>query len=262
MDTSALLFLAGVAALSFALSFYGAAVGLILGHLRLPLMVYYLPSTVAGMATNLAISGAGAFTGAMRHARAGRVSWPLVALMGVPSLAGALLGGLLLVRVEPSLTRLFIGGFLLWTGCTLFRPRSHQETSPINLRCGRLVLETVLGLALGVLSSLTGLMLGSLRLPVMIRLLRVDAEVAVGTNMVIGCLTALVGAISLWPLSEPVPWLPLLIVVPPTVLGGYLGARFTGRMSKELLHKLIGTTIVLTGLGMAGEAAWRLIASA
>jgi uncharacterized membrane protein YfcA len=104
-------------------------------------------------------------------------------------------------------------------------------------------------------------MLGSLRLPVMIRLLRVDAEIAVGTNMVIGCLTALCGAVSLWPLHEPVPVLPLLIVVPPTILGGYLGARYTGRMRKETLHRLIGTTIVLTGVGMLAEGAWRLVSA-
>jgi len=260
METQGTLFLVGIAGLSFALSFYGAAVGLILGHLRLPLLIYYLPSTTAGMATNLAISGLGALTGSARHARAGRVSWPMVALMGVPSLVGAALGGLLLVKVEASLARIFIGGFLLVTGVSLFRPREDgPSVGAVALRGGRIALEVVIGLALGVLASLTGLMLGSLRLPAMIRLLKIDPQIAVGTNMAIGCVTALCGAFSLWPFGESVPVLPLLVVVPPTVVGGYLGARFTGRFRKETLHRLIGATIVLTGVGMVTEGALRFV---
>jgi uncharacterized membrane protein YfcA len=258
MDTQSMLFLGGVAILSFALSFYGAAVGLILGHLRLPLMVYFLPSTAAGMATNLAISGLGALTGSVRHARGGRVSWPLVALMGVPSLIGAALGAVVLVSIEPSIARLFIGVFLLFTGASLFRAHAVEapaEGAPVR---GRLALEAALGLALGFLASVTGLMLGSLRLPMMIKLLRIDPKVAVGTNMTIGCLTALGGAVSLWPRGEALPWLPLLVVVPPTILGGYLGARLTGRFDRKTLHRLIGATVVLTGLGMFAEGACRL----
>src|SRR5205085_10356700 len=83
MDLHSLFALTGIALASFALSFYGATIGLILGHLRLPMLIYYLPSTAAGMATNLAISGMGALTGSLRHARDGRVSLRLIALMGI-----------------------------------------------------------------------------------------------------------------------------------------------------------------------------------
>src|SRR5437868_6786953 len=89
MDPHSFMILAAIGMTSFALSFYGAAIGLILGHLRLPLLIYYLPSTAAGMATNLAISGLGALTGSVRHARDGRVSLRLLALMGIPSIVGA-----------------------------------------------------------------------------------------------------------------------------------------------------------------------------
>lgn len=260
MDTQGIGFLSFVALLSFVLSFYGAAVGLILGHLRLPLMIYYLPSTAAGMATNLAISGIGALTGSYRHARAGRVCWSLVALMGIPSLVGAFLGALFLVRVESVWVRVFIGGFLLASGISFFRARPSENAAaaaPLLTR-GRIALEAVIGLALGFLAALTGLMLGSLRLPMMIRLLRVDPQVAIGSNMTIGCLTAMIGAVSLWPRGEAFPLLPLLIVVPPTILGGYLGARFTERFRKETLQRLIGATVLLTGLGMLGEGVSRV----
>src|SRR4051812_48427675 len=75
MVTGSLGLLIGIGALSFFLAFIGAAVGLILGHLRLPLLIAYLGSPAAGAMTNLIISGSGAVAGSASHVREGRVSW-------------------------------------------------------------------------------------------------------------------------------------------------------------------------------------------
>lgn len=66
--------LCAIGVLSFVLSFIGAAVGMVLGHLRLPLFVAFLGSPVTGASTNLAVSGIGALAGAYCHVRGGRVS--------------------------------------------------------------------------------------------------------------------------------------------------------------------------------------------
>jgi uncharacterized membrane protein YfcA len=261
MDAHALMLLTAIAAASFALSFYGAAVGLVLGHLRLPLLIYYLPSTAAGMATNLVISGLGGLTGAVRHARSGNVSLHLLALMGVPSVVGALLGAVFLLRIDSAWARVAVGLFLVTSGVNLlfFRPAGGAAVNPFGAL--RILWEVLIGLAIGFLAAVTGLMLGSLRLPMMIRLLRVDPRVAVGTNMAIGCVTAFAGSFALWPRGGSVPLLALLIVAPPTVLGGYLGARFTGRFRKEALQCLVGCTVALTGAGMAAEGVWKTLVS-
>jgi uncharacterized membrane protein YfcA len=259
MDSHDAVLLVVITCVSFALAFYGAAVGLILGHLRLPLLIYYLPSAAAGSATNLAISGLGALTGTLRHARDGRISCRVLAIMGIPSVAGALVGARLLVAVEPIWVRVFVGGFLLISGYNLIRNRPAAG-DPVRFGFGvRLLLEVVIGLALGFLAVCTGLMMGSLRLPMMIRWLRIDPRVAVGSNMAIGCLTALAGTVAFWVQGRTFYWLPLLVVGPPTILGGYLGARWTGHFRKEALQRLVGWTIAVTGLGMVGEGLgwWR-----
>jgi uncharacterized membrane protein YfcA len=262
MDAQNHWLLAAIAMLSFVLSFYGAAVGLIMGHLRLPLLIYYLPSTAAGMAVNLAVSGVGALTGALRHARDKRVSVQLLLLMGIPSVIGASLGATLLLRIDSTLARVAIGVFLIGNGLKLMSSKSGTG-HPLNpFRAVQVLMEVVIGLLIGFLAAVTGLMLGSVRLPMMIRYLKIDAGVAVGTNMAIGCLTAFAGAGSLWPRGADVPWLPLLVVIPPTVLGGYLGAHFTGRFRKEVLQRLVGWTVALTGFGMAGEGVWNTFLAA
>src|SRR5262249_49179986 len=98
MDSHTALVLAGIAAVSFVLSFLGAAVGLALGHLRLPLLLAYLHDAAQAAATNLAVSGLGALAGSFRHVREGRCSLLMLALIGVPSAIGAAAGMLLFVK--------------------------------------------------------------------------------------------------------------------------------------------------------------------
>src|SRR4051794_15468802 len=169
MDTNGLPLLVAIAVVSFVLAYYGSAVGLILGHLRLPLLVYYLPSTAAGMATNLAVSGLGAVTGMVRHGRDGRISLPLFALMGVPSVLGAVLGGALLLKIDSGWARVAIGCGLLGSGTSVFTSRFSEAASVTVFGVWRMLAEVVVGLGIGFLAAVTGLMLGSLRLPMMVR---------------------------------------------------------------------------------------------
>jgi uncharacterized membrane protein YfcA len=259
MSSGDFLFLFGIAIISFILSILGAAVGLVLGHVRLPLLVAYLGSVPAGAATNLAVSGLGAAAGSYRHLREGRVSLPVLLLMGLPSAVGSFLGVLLFIKVDRFLAHLIIGAVLAVTGYRMFRARpaqlqAKQAEQPAELlRRTRLLIEVGVGLFLGVLASVTGLMMGSLRLPIMVRLLKIDPGVAVGSNLVIGFLTAAVGAVSSLVLGGGFHLMALLIVGPPTMLGSYLGARLTGRLGKETLQRLLGATIAVLGLVMFVE---------
>jgi len=66
---------------SFAAGYVGSMLGLVLGTLRLPLIVWLAGSPLAAAGTNIAISAAAAASGSVRHAREGRVDWLLVAWM-------------------------------------------------------------------------------------------------------------------------------------------------------------------------------------
>jgi uncharacterized membrane protein YfcA len=122
---------------------------------------------------------------------------------------------------------------------------------------GRLLIEIAVGLLLGALAAVTGLMMNSLRLPVLVRLLRGDVPAAVGTNMAIGLLTALVGVAAAWGVGSGFDLLALAVVGPPTVVGSYLGAAATGRLRKETLQRAVGWVIAVLGLLMVLEGAWK-----
>jgi uncharacterized membrane protein YfcA len=73
---------------SFAVSFFGGLVGLVLGNLRLPLIVLVATSPAAGAGANVAISGVAAVTASYGHWRGGRISWRLFWWMAPTSLVG------------------------------------------------------------------------------------------------------------------------------------------------------------------------------
>ena len=255
MESEQLGLLVAIGTLSFVLAFIGAAVGLVLGHLRLPLLVAYFGSPGLATMTNLIISDTGAFSGAASHVRAGRVSWKAVALMGIPSAVGAILGVLLFVRIDPLWSYFVIGVMLVVSGVNLVRKKPEDapegEISPLRRFC----LETVIGLGLGALAAVTGLMLGSLRLPMMLKYLRMDPKEAIGTNMVVGCLTAIIGsATALFAGVGQLPWLVFTVVIPPTVLGGWLGGLLTGRISKQAVQRFAGAVVAVTGVLLVGQA--------
>ena len=246
--------LVAIGVLSFVLAFIGAAVGLILGHLRLPLLIIYLGSPTAGAMTNLIISGTGALGGSAGHVREGRVSWPGVALIGIPSMLGALIAVLIFVRINPLWSYIVIGIMLVISGINLVRSKPKERPPIAVTPVLKIVREVVIGLFLGALAAITGLMLGSLRLPMMIRYLHMDPKEAIGTNMVVGCLTALVGAgTGLIAGDGRLHWLVLAAVVPPTLLGGWLGAWLTGKVSKLAVQQFAGWVIAVTGVLLVGQ---------
>jgi hypothetical protein len=258
MDPLQLLLILAIAVVSFGLAFFGSAVGLVMGQLRLPLLIYWLGNPMTAAVTNLAVSGLGALSGSYQHLREGRISWSVLAIMGIPSAAGAVVGLLAVGSVDPKWAKAIIGVVLLFLGWNLIATTGKAAGRPQTPPRGRIVGEIFIGVGLGMISGVVGLMLGSLRLPVLLRVFKIDPRVAVGTNMAIGCLTAVIGTLGAWAAKSP-DLLALAIVGPPTIVGGLLGARMTGRMKTETLQPLLGWTIVVAGVVMAIEGGWGLL---
>lgn len=175
----------------FAVALAGGLVGLVLGNLRLPLVVLLASSPAVGAGTNLAISALAAATAALAHVRAGRINPRLFAWMAPPSVAGAVAGGLLSGAVSGRALLLGIAGILLYSGIDLLRRRARvapaggadaaSDVGALDVRAA-----VVAGGAIGLLGGFVGLILGSLRMPALLRLVHEGPARAVGTNLAIG----------------------------------------------------------------------------
>lgn len=265
------------------LAYFGAMVGLVLGQFRLPLLIAALGSAPAAAATNLAISTLGAATGALTHAREGRVELRLLLTIGLPSIVAAYFTARLVPQVDAWWVEGAIGLTLLVSALPLGRkavelrdnpPQPEEpgkddagpeptpgvreveapEPAPRPRTPGTLGLEVLVGASLGALSGIVGLLLGTLRLPAMLRL-GVPPDRAAGTNMMIGFLTGVAGAVGAVG-GGRVSWLAFAIVGSATFVAAFLGARQTKSLPTARHFTLITIVLVGVGIWLIGAALW------
>jgi uncharacterized membrane protein YfcA len=235
---------------SFAAGYLGSMLGLVLGTLRLPLIVAVSGSPLAAAGTNIAISAAAAGAGAWRHAREGRVDWRVVAWMAPPSVVGAVVGALVADDVSERALYAAIAAVLVWSGIDLvFRPLQPRPRERL-----RLAPAVVGGFGIGVVGGAVGVILGTLRMPALVRGVGMDVKRAAGTNLVVGFVLGLAG-FAAHAGSLGVDWPTLAAGLAGAVPGGWLGARATGRLDENVLRIALGAVLVLVGAAFGLQAA-------
>jgi uncharacterized protein len=231
----------------FLVAFAGGAVGLVLGNIRLPLVLLLASNPAAGAGANIGISGLAALTAGIVHIRAGRINWRLFAWMAPPSMAGAVIGGLISGALPEGALLLIIGATLIYFGVDLLRPRRSPPPSAsheLNLRAAALS-----GAVIGLLGGLVGLILGALRMPALLRWVGEAPALAVGTNMAVGFWVGVAGVLGHLP--GGMDWTLLGIGAAASLPGAVLGARLTGRLSERQLMQAIGAMLVVAGSATA-----------
>lgn len=249
-------------AFSFAVGVLGGFVGLALGTIRLPLMLLLgIAAPIAG-GTNILVSGLASVAGALRHLREGRVNLRIVLVMGVPACAGALVGGFLSDVAPVGILILLAGLLVFWQGVEfliMVRERRQQQAgeeqtlfggelsgSAGTFTKGRVSAEAGIGLGVGLLGGAVGLILGSIRLPALIRILRVDPRIAAGTNLFIGVLIGASGWVG-HVIRGQVDYALLALMGAAAMVGSYYGAKLTGRVRLNGLLFAMGLVLMVVG---------------
>ena len=235
----------------FLVAFAGGLVGLVLGNIRLPATLLVASSAAAGGGANLAISAIAALTAAIVHIRHGRINWRLVGWMAPPSVVGAVAGGYLAGAIPEWLLLTVIAAVLLQSAVGLLRnpPRpAGGEGAEVDVRAAVLS-----GAVIGVLGGLVGLILGSLRMPALLRWVGETPQRAVGTNVTVGVFVGVAG--SLAHLPNAAPDLDLIAVGgAASVPGALLGSRLTGRLSEAALIRAIAVVLLIAAAGCVIQA--------
>ena len=241
----------------------GGMVGLVLGNLRLPFVFFILDSASVASGTNIGISGIAAGGGVWRHWRERAIDWRVFWVIAPTSFAGAMVGGFFSERVEPGTLLVLFSAVILYGGIDALRQGralriEHRagavapRTYGTSLTRKRIATEAVIGLVIGGLGGLVGLILGSMRLPAMLRILNMDPRTAVGTNMAVGLVTGISGVIG-HTLGGGVNWTVLGVMGASAALGSYYGAKLTGVLSPQALLTALGVVLLL----VSGTMAWR-----
>jgi hypothetical protein len=166
-----------------------------------------------------------------------------------PSVVGAFVGGYFGRDVPEQALLGVAAAILLFNGVDLLA-RPFHAAPRTRLRIAPAVAG---GLGIGALGGAIGVILGTMRMPVLLRGVGMTAAKAVGTNLVIGCAVGIVG-LAAHAARLDVDWPLLAAGAPAALAGGWLGARLTGRLSELFLRRAIGGALIVIAIGLAVEA--------
>jgi uncharacterized membrane protein YfcA len=249
----------------FVIGFVGGMVGLVLGVVRFPILMGIETSASVTAGTNLGISTLGAITAALRHYRLGNVNLHLFLILGLTGAAGAFIGSFLTGYIPVSYLLIVIGIIVLYESYNLLKGSGPKQES-INLKgsikdpeSGRgentdrieklIFLQSIIGFGIGLLGGVVGLVLGSIRLPAMISILKMEPRVAVGTNLAASSVMGLSGLIG-HIINNNIDYFILIIMGSSAMMGGYLGARYTNRFNERSLKHIIGLVLIVVAAAM------------
>jgi uncharacterized membrane protein YfcA len=239
----------------FTVAAAGGVVGLVLGNLRLPATLLVAAGAAAGTGANLLISSAAAGTAALAHLRGGRVDARLFAWMAPPSVLGALAGGYVSGVLPQRALLAVIALVLAHAAVGMFRWTPPQRAPGDASTAGDFDRRAavVAGAGIGFLGGVVGLILGSLRMPALLKRVHVPAGPAAGTNLAVGFVVGLAGALGHLP-SEPPDWTVAAVGTAASIPGALLGARLTGRLTEPQLVRALAWILVAVAVATAAEA--------
>jgi uncharacterized protein len=261
------IYLLALAMTGLVIGFVGGMVGLVLGVVRFPVVMSIETSVSITAGTNLGVSTLGAITAAICHYRQKNIQFHAFVFLGTTGAARAFIGSFLTGYIPLALLLIVIGlivsyeSFVLLKGSRIKRKnnrnfKSFKVDGPgtsnrivIHSKNRLILLESIIGFGVGVLGGIVGLVLGSIRMPAMISILKMEPRVAVGTNLAAASVMGISGMMG-HIINGNIDYLVLAVMGSAAMVGGYLGARYTNRFSDKSLKRIIGIVLIAVAFTM------------
>lgn len=271
------------AAVGGVIGFIGGMVGLVLGVIRFPFILEAETSASITAGTNLSISTLGAISGAINHYRQNNIDLKIFLIMALSGAIGAFVGSFLtdLVSVVVLLSIIII--IVSYEAIDLMiksgkvgkkaNKNSHINPTASDTNITRLdatasndpnkisvdsinedktieiIKESVIGLGVGLLGGMVGLVLGSIRMPAMISILKLPTRIAIGTNLASSAFMGTVGVIGHF-INNNIDFVILTLMGPSAMLGAFLGSKFTNRINESNMKFVISIVLIVIAVSM------------
>ena len=255
-----LLFLAAIAA---------SMVGQGGGIFYTPIQVWLGVGFHQAAATSLFLIMVLSLSASLSFRKAHEIDWALVAALEIPTTLGAFLGGRLSRHLSEEALSLLLAALL--TVAARFMIRSHRvrqiepAAAPGVLVWQRMhdgqpyIINLLLALPLmgivGLLTGMTGIGGGVMKVPLMNLLFRIPMKVAIGSSAVMVGITATGGFIG-HASTGHWDWRTSLLAAVAVFAGAQIGSRLSVNLDQERLKPLLGSFLLLAAALIALRAAW------
>jgi uncharacterized membrane protein YfcA len=277
IEPSILPYVLALLATGLAVGFSCGLLGIGGGFLMVPVQIWALTSqgidptlaTRIAFGTSLAVVLPTALSGCRGHSCRGVVIWRPGIIMGLCGLLGAFLGGSIAAHAPGDLLRM-VFGFVVILGALrmLFAKDLQPRVAPSQERSRDILVQYVLwGLAVGVISGLTGIGGGVILVPAMVIAMGFGMYQAIGTSSVTIAFNAVGGviayAINGWGVAGLpaycVGYIDLLqfaLLAGASIFTASWGVKVAHRLPAERLQYIFVMLMIYIGLKMTGVLGW------
>jgi uncharacterized membrane protein YfcA len=264
------------------IGFIGGMVGLVLGVIRFPFILEAETSASITAGTNLSVSTLGAISGAINHYRQNNIDLKIFLVMALSGAIGAFVGSFLtdLVSIVVLLSLIIIivsyeaidlvikSGKVGKKANKNHNPNSTtydtniaslaaagSDSNKSNLdsinekKTIEIIKESVIGLGVGLLGGMVGLVLGSIRMPAMISILKLPTRIAIGTNLASSAFMGTMGVIGHL-INNNIDFIILTLMGPTAMLGAFLGSKFTNKINESNMKFVISIVLIVIAISM------------
>lgn len=232
--------------LELALGFgIGLSLGLLGGGgslLTVPALVYLMGQTPqAAVTTSLAIVGANSIVGALFHSSYGRLDWKVAPVFGSAGMLVSYLSANISQQISPELLLVVFALLMLGIGLMLLFRRAKDDDTVY--RAKPLWLVFVSGAGVGLLTGILGVGGGFLVVPVLVMLVGLPVQMAVGTSLLIIAMNSIAGFLG-HIRDGSMDWMITLVFTSAGLAGTFGGMKLSRRLSSSRLQKAFAVFVI------------------
>lgn len=255
-------------------------IGLVLGVIRFPFILEAETSASITAGTNLSVSTLGAISGTINHYRQNNVDFKIFLIMAFSGAIGAFIGSFLTNLVSAVILLCFIIIIVSYeaidlmiksgkissgsnrnydskpnasTGSNTIDKKDNSNTTGIDSiyewKIREISKESGIGFGVGLLGGMVGLVLGSIRMPAMISILKLPTRIAIGTNLASSAFMGIVGVIGHL-INNNIDFVILTLMGPTAMLGAFLGSKFTNKINESKMKFVLSIVLIVIAVAI------------
>ena len=229
------------------IGFLGGLLGIALGAIRLPLIIFLGVEPIIAASTNLLAVIFGSLAGLFPAIKQKRVPIRSTLNIAFPSMLAAFLGGYFASNIAEIYLLIIIIACLIISGLVMiFYQIDSKELKNDNKSTAK---EISVGVVVSYFGGIVGLALGVLRVPALVYFLKMNIKTAGGINLFLSVLVGISAYLG-HSFSGNFDYILIFCVVFPTILGMYFGSKFVQIANQDQLRKLLGVILILLAIFM------------